>query len=236
MIVVKRDNTEVAYDTEKIAAAIAGAFLEVGKEELPLSVVENIENDIYDREVEAISVEEIQDIIEETLMALGYHEEARAYVRYRYLHELARQKHTDREILSMISGANEYWKGENSNKNPELVTVQRDYLAGITSTDIARKYIFPKDVIEAYDNGWVHQHDMDYMAQSTLHNCELINLRDMLQNGTVINNVRINKPHRKSKEFFCSMYSNYTNYGGSCIIFLWWANYFFSSFSAFCPR
>ena len=196
LIVVKRDNTEVPYDTEKISAAIAGAFLECGKDFNDIILLDKIEEEICNREYPAISVEEIQDIVEDTLMSFGYYEEARAYIRYRYIHELARQNYTDKEILSMIQGANNYWKGENSNKNPELITVQRDYLAGITSTDIARKYIFPKEVVAAHDNGWVHQHDMDYMAQATLHNCELINLEDMLQNGTVINNVKINKPHR----------------------------------------
>ena len=196
MIVIKRDGREVPFDSIKIEHAIEGASNDV-QEDIGRNahlIAEEIESNI--NAVATISVEEIQDIVERKLMEHGFYDIAKAYIRYRYEHELARQKRNDEQILDMIDGHDEYWTKENSNKNSELVTVQRDYLAGITSTDIAKKYIFPKDVIEAHDAGIVHQHDMDYMAQATLHNCDLINLDDMLQNGTVVNNIRINKPHR----------------------------------------
>lgn len=196
MKIIKRDNSIVNYSLEKISIAISGAFLDIGQEFTDLAVLEEVEDLIQQTGKTEIHVEEVQDLVEEALMNCGYIDVARAYIRYRYDHELARQKYTDEEILSMIKGDNVYWGTENSNKNPELVTVQRDYLAGITSTDIAKKYIFPKDVIYAHNKGWVHQHDMDYMAQATLHNCDVFNLEDMLQNGTVVNNIRINKPHR----------------------------------------
>lgn len=198
MKVVKRDGTIVPYDLEKISIAISGAFQDFDEEFDDISVLNSIDDDLYNWDENPIDIEDIQDLVEDTLLNFGYRQEAKAYIRYRYDHELERERYRDSEILSMIKGNNDYWSKENSNKNPDLVTVQRDYLAGITSTDVARRYIFPKDVIEAHDQGIVHQHDMDYMAQSTLHNCELINLEDMLQNGTVMNGVKINKPHRLS--------------------------------------
>lgn len=194
MYVVKRNGDKVPYDVEKIAIAIAGAFQECGTELDNEGIIQCIENEV--EKLEEPTVEQIQDIVETFLMRLGYLEEAKAYIRYRYAHELARQVHNDNEVLAVINNDDGYWKTENSNKDSSLVTVQRDYLAGIMSTDIARQYIFPKDIIAAHDAGIVHQHDMDYMAQSTLSNCELINLNDMLQNGTVLNGVKINKPHR----------------------------------------
>lgn len=197
MIVLKRDNSEVEYQTDKIKNALNGVFQETeGRDLCNLSILDEIENRVFDREYAAISVEEIQDIVEDTLMSLGYHEEARAYIKYRYLHELSRQKYTDNAIKELLNGESEYWNTENSNKNVNLVTTQRDYIAGITSKDIARQFIFPKEIIEAHDDGAVHIHDMDYMAQATLHNCDLINLNDMLQNGTVLNGVMIERPHR----------------------------------------
>lgn len=196
MEVIKRDGSIVPYDIDKIYYAIKGAFDELGtKFENSEAILADVDQTI--RYVsDPIDIEDIQDVVENTLLDWGYREEAKAYVKYRYIHEIARKKNIDNEILSMINATNSYWMKENSNKNPESVTVQRDYLAGIISTDIAKNYIFPKHVIKAHDEGICHQHDMDYMAQSTLHNCELINLEDMLQNGTVVNNVRINKPHR----------------------------------------
>lgn len=196
MVIIKRDGSNVEYDIEKIAAAISGAFADFNEEFDDKAALDKIESSIYSME-NAVSVEEIQDIVEDVLLDFGYRQEAKAYIKYRHEHELARQRHNDLEVMAMIGGDDDnYWTTENSNKNPERVTVQRDYLAGILSTDIARNYIFPKEVIEAHDNGYVHQHDMDYMAQKTLTNCELINLNDMLQNGTVINDTKIEKPHR----------------------------------------
>lgn len=195
MKVKKRNGSLEEYKPEKITNAIDKAFQEVGKklnEADRRLVYSYIDSKVYD----GISVEEIQDLVENSLLTHGHITAGKAYVKYRYDHQLARQKRNDDEVLSMISGMNEYWAKENSNKNPDLVTVQRDYLAGILSTDIAKNYIFSKKVIQAHEQGFVHQHDMDYMAQSTLSNCELINLNDMLQNGTVINQIKINKPHR----------------------------------------
>lgn len=195
--VIKRDGRKVDFDRNKIESAIDRAFLDtVGRTCNDNGILSGVLRRMIDRHDTVVSVEQIQDIVEQVLMELGYFNVAKSYIRYRYEHELARQKKNDKVILDMVKGQDEYWAKENSNKNPDLVTVQRDYLAGITSTDIAREYIFPKDVVKAHDEGVVHQHDMDYMAQATLHNCELINLNDMLQNGTVINKVKINKPHR----------------------------------------
>lgn len=222
----KRNGLRVGFEFNKVKSAVERAFAETGEKynskKLFKTLRKNIKNTAPEKDfVRVYSVEQIQNIVETTLMEQGYYETARAYVRYRYLHELDRQKKNDNEFLSMLKGNNEYWKGENSNKNPKLVTVQRDYLAGIASTDIARNYIFPKEVVEAHDAGICHQHDMDYMAQETLHNCCLINLEDMLQNGTVINNVKINKPHRLSTamtittQIMASVAAN--QYGGETI-------------------
>lgn len=199
MLIVKRDGSKVEYDINKIRHAIEGAFKDCDKEFDNNDVLDTIELDLFNLfvlENKEISVENIQDIVEDVLLDFGYRQEAKKYIRYRHEHAMARQKHNDEEVLQMIGDDDSYWKTENSNKDSSLVTVQRDYLAGILSTDIARNYIFSKDVVKAHDEGIVHQHDMDYMAQNTLSNCELINLNDMLQNGTVINKVKINKPHK----------------------------------------
>ena len=197
--VVKRDGRKVQFDRQKIQDAIDGAFQDVsGRKCNDNGVLACIMRYInaYQELSDTIEVEKIQDIVERSLMEMGYYNVAKAYIRYRYEHELTRQKRTDYEVLGMIEGVDNYWSKENSNKDVHSVSVQRDYLAGILSTDIAKRYIFPKEVVEAHEAGIVHQHDMDYMAQNALTNCELINLNDMLQNGTVINKVHINKPHR----------------------------------------
>ena len=199
--VIKRDGRKVSFDKQKIQNAINGAFQDVnGQECNDNGVLVHIMGYInaYQELNNAIEVEKIQDIVERSLMEMGYYNVAKAYIRYRYEHELERQKHNDQELLDMVKGNNDYWNTENSNKNVKWVTTQRDYMAGIVSTDLARKYIFPKEVVEAHDAGIIHIHDMDYAAQNTLHNCCLINLDDMLQNGTVVNGVSIDKPHRLS--------------------------------------
>lgn len=199
--VIKRDGRTVPFDKQKIQDAINGAFQDVnGQECNDNGVLARIMGYInaYQELSDAIEVEKIQDIAERSLMEMGYYNVAKAYIRYRYEHELERQKHNDQELLDMVKGDNDYWNTENSNKNVKWVTTQRDYMAGIVSTDLARKYIFPKEVVEAHDAGIIHIHDMDYAAQNTLHNCCLINLDDMLQNGTVVNGVSIDKPHRLS--------------------------------------
>ena len=197
--VIKRDGRKVQFDKQKIKDAVNGAFQDVnGQECNDNGVLARVMGYInaYQELSDTIEVEKIQDIVERSLMEERYYNVAKAYIRYRYEHELTRQKRTDYEVLGMIEGVDDYWSKENSNKDVHSVSVQRDYLAGILSTDIAKRYIFPKEVVEAHEAGIVHQHDMDYMAQNALTNCELINLNDMLQNGTVINKVHINIPHR----------------------------------------
>ena len=198
MKIVKRDGHIVDYDPEKIRIAIGKANNEVkGKEKVSKEQIEEIIKYIEELNKKRILVEDIQDIIEEKLMALGKYTLAKKYITYRYTRELVRKANTtDKSIKELIEGENEYWNSENSNKNAEVVTTQRDYLAGITSTDITRRFLLPEDIVEAHDKGIIHFHDADYFAQNALHNCELINLDDMLQNGTVINGVMIEKPHR----------------------------------------
>lgn len=179
--------------------AITKAFIEVYPDDLTAEMQEfahKVAEEVMSKNSD-MTVEEIQDLVVRRLMASKYKEVAKSYVEYRYLHELIRQSNTtDKTIKELIDGDNEYWNTENSNKNPRVVTTQRDYIAGVTSTDIARRLLLPKDVVTAHDEGIIHFHDMDYFAQKSLHNCELVNLEDMLQNGTVINGVKIEKPHR----------------------------------------
>ena len=198
MKVVKRDGHIVDYDAQKIRDAIGKANNEVrGKEKVSKEQIEEIIKYIEELNKKRILVEDIQDIIEEKLMEFDKYQLAKKYITYRYTRELVRKANTtDKTIKELIDGENEYWNSENSNKNAEVVTTQRDYLAGITSTDITRRFLLPEDIVEAHDKGIIHFHDADYFAQNALHNCELINLEDMLQNGTVINGVMIEKPHR----------------------------------------
>ena len=198
MKIVKRDGHIVDYDPEKIRVAIGKANEEVrGREKATKEEIKEIIKHIEELNKKRILVEDIQDIIEEKLMEFGKYQLAKKYITYRYTRELVRKANTtDKSIKELIEGENEYWNSENSNKNAEVVTTQRDYLAGITSTDITRRFLLPEDIVEAHDKGIIHFHDADYFAQNALHNCELINLDDMLQNGTVINGVMIEKPHR----------------------------------------
>ena len=198
MKIVKRVGHIVDYDPQKIRIAIGKANNEVrGKEKVSKEQIDEIIKYIEELNKKRILVEDIQDIIEERLMSYGKYTLAKKYITYRYTRELVRKANTtDKSIKELIEGENEYWNSENSNKNAEVVTTQRDYLAGITSTDITRRFLLPEDIVEAHDKGIIHFHDADYFAQNALHNCELINLDDMLQNGTVINGVMIEKPHR----------------------------------------
>ena len=198
MKIVKRDGTTVDYDAGKIKLAITKANKEVrGKEKASKEEIEEIIKYIEDLNKKRILVEDIQDIIEEKLMELGKYSLAKKYITYRYTRELVRKSNTtDQSIKELIEGENEYWNTENSNKNATVVTTQRDYLAGITSTDITRRFLLPEDIVKAHDEGIIHFHDADYFAQNALTNCELINLDDMLQNGTIMNGVMIEKPHR----------------------------------------
>lgn len=198
MEVIKRDGKRVPYDRDRIKIAIEKANRDVDfneqatKEDID-AIIEGVESLC----TPSISVEDIQDIIEKSLMELDKQELSKEYILYRYKRELIRKANTtDKTIKELVEGNNEYWNTENSNKNSKVVTTQRDYIAGITSTDIARRFLLPKDVVKAHDEGIIHFHDMDYFAQKTLNNCCLINLNDMLQNGTVINGVMIEKPHK----------------------------------------
>jgi len=198
MKVIKRDGQIVDYSPDKIELAIEKANAEVPEEEKASPIqVKNIIKYIEGLKKKRILVEDIQDIIETRLMTMGKYVLAKKYITYRYTRELVRRSNTtDRSIKELINGESEYWNTENSNKNAKVITTQRDYLAGITSTDITRRFLLPEDVVEAHDEGVIHFHDADYFAQNALHNCDLINLEDMLQNGTNINGVMIEKPHR----------------------------------------
>ena len=198
MKIVKRDGSIVDYDSEKIRIAIKKANNEVSKKEKASDEeIEEIINQIEDLKKNRMLVEDIQDMIEEKLMEVGKYTLAKKYITYRYTRSLVREANTtDQSIKELIEGENDYWNNENSNKNAKVVTTQRDYLAGITSTDITRRFLLPEDVVKAHDEGIIHFHDADYFAQNALHNCDLLNLEDMLQNGTNINGVLIEKPHR----------------------------------------
>ena len=198
MKVIKRDGHMVDWCPEKIEIAIEKANKEVQEEEQASSIqIKNIIKYIEGLGKKRILVEDIQDIIEMKLMSIGKYNLAKKYITYRYTRELVRRSNTtDLAIKELIDGENEYWNTENSNKNAKVVTTQRDYLAGITSTDITRRFLLPEDIVQAHDEGVIHFHDADYFAQNALHNCDLINLEDMLQNGTNINGVMIEKPHR----------------------------------------
>lgn len=198
MKIVKRDGHIVDYDPAKIELAIKKANVEVkSKERATDEEIQEIIAYIEELNKKRILVEDIQDIIEEKLMEFDKYQLAKKYITYRYTRELVRKANTtDQTIKELIEGESEYWNNENSNKNAMLVTTQRDYLAGITSTDITRRFLLPEEIVKAHDEGIIHFHDADYFAQNALHNCELINLEDMLQNGTVINGVMIEKPHR----------------------------------------
>lgn len=193
--ITKRDGTHVPFDKTKIRNAIKRAADEC--DALSVGSLDNLTNEVAERCncAENLTVENIQDMVEETLMAEGLSEIARHYIKYRQNKDIVRaSQKTDDEILSLVECRNEEANEENSNKNPTLVSTQRDYIAGIVSKDIARRRLLPEDVVKAHDEGLIHVHDMDYTLQR-IHNCELINLDDMLQNGTMIGGAAIEKPH-----------------------------------------
>ena len=199
MKIIKRNGTEVAFDISKIVMAISKANIEVD-EKVRLTPVQ------IDRIAESVevaceemgrspSVEEIQDLVEKAIMSHGAFEVAKEYITYRYTRNLLRQSNTtDDRILSLIECNNEEVKQENANKNPTINAVQRDYMAGEVSKDITSRILLPRDIVAAHEAGIIHFHDSDYYAQH-MHNCDLINLDDMLQNGTVISGTLIEKPH-----------------------------------------
>ena len=197
--VIKRNGNEVKFDLSKIVHAIEKANKEVDPiyqlnayqiQAAADSVVKKIQAKSY-----AVNVEEIQDMVETAIMEMRGYEVAQKYVRYRYKREMARKANsTDDDILALIDQANEELKQENSNKNPVINSTQRDYMAGEVSKDLTRRLLLPEDIVHAHEDGIIHFHDSDYYAQKE-HNCDLINLEDMLQNGTVISETMIEKPH-----------------------------------------
>ena len=199
MKVLKRDFTEVGFDQSKIYNAILKA-MKNGSGIVKPRIAEYIADEIYEetKNRDSMSISEIETLVYNKLIAKKQKLTAKAYEGYRSIREFQRENKntTDEQIAELLDGTSTYWNDENSNKNAKLVTVQRDYMAGIVSTDITRRYLLSPEIVQAHDEGIIHFHDADYFGQDALHNCELINLEDMLQNGTVINNVLIEKPHR----------------------------------------
>ncbi len=199
MKIIKRNGTEVVFDISKINMAISKANIEVDeKVRLTPVQIERISESVSvacEEMGRSPSVEEIQDLVEKAIMSHGAFEVAKEYITYRYTRSLLRQSNTtDDRILSLIECNNEEVKQENANKNPTINAVQRDYMAGEVSKDITSRILLPRDIVAAHEAGIIHFHDSDYYAQH-MHNCDLINLDDMLQNGTVISGTLIEKPH-----------------------------------------
>ena len=225
MKIIKRNGQEAIFDEVKITNAIIGANKEVVEtERLSEEEIDNITNDIKykcQKMKRALSVEEIQNLVEDELMKLNAFSVARKYITYRFQRALARQSNTtDDQILSLIECANEEVKQENSNKNPTVNSVQRDYMAGEVSKDLTRRILLQEDIVKAHDEGLIHFHDADYFSQH-MHNCDLVNLEDMLQNGTVISETMIEKP--KSFSTACNVATQIiaqvasSQYGGQSI-------------------
>ena len=199
MNIIKRNGSEAVFEKAKILAAVGKANASVQeKDRIPDVLAERIAERVTARCAglgRAPSVEEVQDYVEEALQAVGAYELSRHYIRYRHQRELARKANTtDANVLALIDCNNEEVKQENSNKNPAVNSVQRDYMAGEVSKDLSRRILLPPEVVEAHEQGIIHFHDMDYYAQR-MHNCDLVNLEDMLQNGTVISGTMIDRPH-----------------------------------------
>ena len=202
MKVIKRNGSKVDFDKNKIIKAINKAFIEVdGKlyeNETAMDIADDIEK--IARSVDSLSIEEIQNLVETYLMDSERTDVARAYIRYRYKREPDRAANSDLEnryqrLHKLITGQDEESNKENSNKDTRIIPTMRDYIAGFTCRELAEKVILPKDIVEAHEAGIIHYHDTDYSPVMPMPNCCLINLEDMLQNGTVISGVQIHKPH-----------------------------------------
>ncbi len=201
-VIIKRNGKEVPFDKNKITNAINKAFIEVDgqvyEDDTAISIASDIEDVVEELENTLgikSSVESIQDMVEYFLMTSERQDVARAYIRYRYKREIMRQTEKVYDgILELVDLNNQELKDENSNKNATIASTQRDYMAGEISKDLSQRYFLPEIVVKAHNAGEIHFHDMDYFAQH-VHNCCLINLEDMLQNGTVINSTLIEKPH-----------------------------------------
>ncbi len=199
MKIIKRSGTEVPFDIEKIVHAIEGANNEAEPGDRltddQIALAAHSVEWLCERAGHTVSVEEIQDMVENQIMAAGRYDVARRYIIYRYVQSLKRTANTtDDRILSLIECNNEEVKQENSNKNPTVNSVQRDYMAGEVSKDLTMRMLLPQDIVKAHEEGAIHFHDADYFAQH-MHNCDLVNLEDMLQNGTVISGTLIERPH-----------------------------------------
>ena len=196
MNVIKRNGTEVVFDIDKIIRAISAANSEY--QELSHDKIIVLANKVLAkcRKLNrAVGVEEIQDMVEDALIQANAYQVSKHYIKYRYDKEKARhQNTTDGQIMSTVDLQNEEVKQENSNKNPSIISTQRDYVAGLVSRDITERYLIPKDILEAHRRGILHFHDSDYFIHH-IHNCCLVNLDDMLQNGTMMNGTKIDKPH-----------------------------------------
>ena len=197
--VIKRNGEEVYFDLTKIINAIKAANNEVDRihqmnEYQIMAIADNVADQVQES-THAVHVEDIQDMVERGIMEMRGYEVAQKYVRYRFKRELTRKSNTtDNGILSLIENINEEVNQENSNKNPVINSTQRDYMAGEVSKDLSKRILLPEEIVNAHEAGIIHFHDSDYFAQKE-HNCDLINLEDMLQNGTVISETMIEKPH-----------------------------------------
>ena len=198
MQVIKRDCTLVDFDKQKISNAILKAMKNgsgIIREKIAFDIADEIETELQGQS--EIEISDIESLVFDKLISKKQRLTAKAYEDYRAVREFQREENNiDDQVEELLEGISEYWNNENSNKNSAIVTTQRDYMAGIVSTDITRRFLLPPDIVQAHDAGIIHFHDADYFGQNAIHNCELINLEDMLQNGTVMNKVMIEPPHR----------------------------------------
>lgn len=199
MVVIKRDCSEVNFDKSKISTAILKA-MKNGSGIIKPKIAEDIANEIEEecKDKDEVSISDIESLVYDKLITKKQRLTAKAYEGYRSIREFQRENEntTDEEIDELLDGTSEYWNTENSNKNSKVLNTQRDYMAGIVSKDISRRFLLPPEIVQANDEGIIHFHDMDYFGMNAMTNCSLINLEDMLQNGTCINKVMIEKPHR----------------------------------------
>ena len=198
--VIKRDCSEVSFDKSKISNAILKAMKNgsgIIKPKIADDIANEIEQYCIDNQLDDIDISDIESMVYDKLISKKQRLTAKSYEGYRRVREFQRENvnTTDEEIEELLTGTSEYWMNENSNKDEKLVTTQRDYMAGIVSKDMSRRYLLTPEIVQAHDEGIIHFHDIDYFGQKTLHNCDLINLEDMLQNGTVISGTLIEKPH-----------------------------------------
>lgn len=198
--VIKRDCSEIQFDKNKISKAILKAMKNgsgIIKPKIADDIANEIEQYCIDNQLDNIDISDIESMVYDKLISKKQRLTAKAYEGYRRIREFQRENvnTTDEEIEELLTGTSEYWMNENSNKDEKLVTTQRDYMAGIVSKDMSRRYLLTPEIVQAHDEGIIHFHDIDYFGQKTLHNCDLINLEDMLQNGTVISGTLIEKPH-----------------------------------------